>query len=70
MSTTYKVYMSGVSLSEPYVFLKAVFPQWNGEPAESSGGYVTVTFDSPQTPVDLGPLVRVEVFDPNAPRLP
>jgi len=70
MSVTYKVSMLGVSLADPYAFLKAVFPQWNGEPAESGGVYVLVTFDGPQTPADLGPLVRVEVFDPNASRLP
>jgi len=70
MTTTYKVSMLGASLADPYVFLKAVFPQWNGEPAESGGANVLVTFDSPQTHVDLGPLVRVEVYDPNAPRLP
>ena len=69
MSVTYKVSMLGVSLADPYQFLKAVFPQWNGEPAESGGAYVLVTFDSPQTPVDLGPLVKVEVFDPTASRL-
>lgn len=62
MNYKYKVSMSGVSLSDPYAFLKVVFPQWNGEPAESSGGYVTVTFDSPQTPADLGPLVKVELI--------
>lgn len=62
MNYKYKVSMSGVSLSDPYAFLKVVFPQWNGEPAESSGGYVTVTFDTPQTPADLGPLVRVELI--------
>ena len=54
--------MTGVSLADPYAFLKAVFPQWNGEPAESDGGSVTVTFDTPQTPADLGPLVRVELL--------
>jgi hypothetical protein len=70
MSITYKVSMLGVSLADPYVFLKAVFPQWNGEPAGSGGAYVLVTFDSPQTHADLGPLVKVEVFDPNASRLP
>lgn len=69
MSTTYKVSMVGASLAEPYVFLKAVFPQWNGEPAESGGSCVLVTFATPQTPADLGPLVKVEVFDPTAPRL-
>lgn len=70
MITTYKVSMLGASLAEPYVFLKAVFPQWNGEPAESGGAYVLVTFATPQTPVNLGPLVLVEVFDPNAPCSP
>ena len=70
MITTYKVSMLGASLADPYVFLKAVFPQWNVEPAESGGAYVLVTFDSPQTPVDLSPLIRVEVYDPNARRLP
>ena len=60
MSATYKVSMSGVLLSDPYAFLKAVFPQWDGEPAESNGAYVLVTFASEQTPADLGPLVKVE----------
>lgn len=67
---TYKISMLGVSLADPYAFLKAVFPQWNGEPASSGGAFVLVTFDSPQTHADLGPLVRVEVIDPDAPRLP
>jgi hypothetical protein len=62
MKYTYKVSMSGVTLSDPYVFLKVVFPQWNGEPAESNGAYVAVTFATPQTPADLGPLVRVELL--------
>lgn len=54
--------MLGASLADPYVFLKAVFPEWNGEPAESDGAYVIVTFDTPQTPVDLGPLIKVELI--------
>lgn len=62
MSITYKITMLGASLADPYVFLKAVFPEWNGEPAESDGAYVTVTFASPQTPADLGPLVKVELI--------
>ena len=62
MTYTYKISMSGVSLSDPFTFLKAVFPQWNGEPAESGGAYVLVTFATPQTPADLGPLVRVELI--------
>lgn len=54
--------MSGVMLSDPYAFLQAVFPQRDGEPASSDGASVTVTFDSPQTPADLGPLVKVELL--------
>jgi len=63
MSATYRVTMLGATLSDPYAFLQAVFPQRNGEPAESDGGSVTVTFESEQTPVDLGPLVKVERVD-------
>jgi hypothetical protein len=59
---SYKVSMTGVSLSDPYALLKAAFPQWNGEPAEATGAYILVTFDTPQTPADLGPLVRVELL--------
>jgi hypothetical protein len=66
---SYKVSMIGVLLADPYVFLKTVFPQWNGEPAQSDGASVIVTFDSPQNPADLGPLVRVEIYDPSQPRL-
>lgn len=62
MKYTYKVSMSGVTLSDPYVFLQVVFPQWNGEPAESNGASVLVHFDTPQTPADLGPLVKVELI--------
>ena len=62
--------MSGATLSDPYGFLQAVFPQMNGEDMDCDSASVTVTFDTPQTPADLGPLVRVEIFDPTAPRLP
>jgi len=54
--------MIGATLSEPYQLLAAVFPQRNGEPAESDGVSVIVTFDTPQTPADLGPLVKVELI--------
>ena len=62
MSITYRISMSGATLADPYAFLQAVFPQRNGEPASSDGGSVTVTFATPQTPVDLGPLVKVELL--------
>ena len=58
----YRISMTGISLSNPYEFLKAVFPQWNGEEASSDGSCVYVTFDALQTPVDLGPLVKVELI--------
>ena len=62
MAHTYRVSMSGVALADPYAFLQAVFPQRNGEPAESDGASVLVTFATPQTPAsDLGPLVKVEL---------
>lgn len=60
MSHTYKMSMAGVTLSDPQAFLKAVFPQWDGQENASDGSSVWVKFDSPQTPADLGPLVKVE----------
>jgi len=59
---TYKITMIGATLSDPYALLSAVFPQRNGEPATSDGVSVTVTFATPQTPADLGPLVKVELI--------
>lgn len=70
MSITYKISMNGVSISDPYELLKAVFPQRVGEDAEGCSTHVLVTFDYPQTHVDLGPMVVVEVYNPDAPRLP
>jgi len=59
---TYKISMLGARLSDPYELLAAVFPQRDGEPASSDGASVTVTFAAPQTPVDLGPLIKVELL--------
>ena len=70
MSTTYRITMIGAYIANGPELAKAVFPQLNGEDLESDPASVTVTFDTPQTPADLGPLVRVEIFDPTAPRLP
>jgi hypothetical protein len=42
--------------------LKAVFPAWNGEAASLDQSEITVTFSTPQTPADLGPLVKVELI--------
>lgn len=62
MAYTYRITMTGITLADPYAFLQAVFPQRDGEPAESDGASVTVTFATPQTPADLGPLVKVELL--------
>ena len=70
MSTTYRITMVGAYIANGAVLAKAVFPQLNGEDMECDSASVTVTFATPQTPADLGPLVRVEIFDPTAPRLP
>ena len=70
MSTTYRITMIGAYIANGAELAKAVFPQLNGEDIDCDSASVTVTFATPQTPADLGPLVRVEVFDPNASRLP
>lgn len=46
----------------PPDFLDDVFPAFAGQPVELAESYCDVTFESPQTPVDLGPLVRVELI--------
>ena len=70
MSTTYRITMAGAYIANGAELAKAVFPQMNGEDMDCDSASVTVTFDTPKTPADLGPLVRVEVFDPTASRLP
>jgi len=42
--------------------LKAIFPAYNGEAAWFDQSEITVEFSTPQTPADLGPLVKVEVI--------
>jgi hypothetical protein len=70
MSTTYRITMVGAYIANGAELAKAVFPQMNGEDMDCDSASVTVTFDTPQAPADLGALVRVEIFDPTAPRLP
>ena len=62
MAITYKVTMHGISISDPYALLKAVFPMMNGEDAEGCNSYAQVTFATPQTPANLGPLVKIEII--------
>jgi hypothetical protein len=64
MSITYRITLIGQKVDTsiaPSPLLLAVFPQWNGELTEGRDNAILVTFASPQTPADLGPLVKVEV---------
>jgi hypothetical protein len=54
-------YAGRPALSDPYGLARFVFSTEFIE-AESDGFSVTVTFASPQTPADLGPLVKVEIL--------
>jgi hypothetical protein len=62
MTTTYRI-TSSLLIGDYAQLLATIFPAWNGEPVTASQSEITVTFATPQTPVDLGPLVRVEVID-------
>jgi hypothetical protein len=42
--------------------LKAIFPAYDGEQAYFDASEILVTFATPQTPADLGPLVKVELL--------
>lgn len=62
--TTYRItYLLGkldTSVCPPAV-LSSIFPAFNGSQAVTmSESEITVTFASQQTPVNLGPLVKVE----------
>ena len=62
MAKTYRI-TSALLIGDHEALLKAVFPAYNGEPVVADASSITVTFASPQTPTDLGPLVRVEQID-------
>ena len=49
-------------IADGSALLTAVFPNWNGEPAWFDQSEITVEFNSEQTHVDLGPLVKVELI--------
>jgi hypothetical protein len=49
-------------IGDSQALLKAVFPAFDGEQAYFDASEITVTFATPQTPADLGPLVRVELL--------
>lgn len=47
----------------PNPIVKTIFPAWDGWPTilSADGLEIIITAPSPQTPTDLGPLVKVEV---------
>jgi hypothetical protein len=50
------------SVVDWHEMIKAAFPSFDGQEALFDGyGKIYVTFDTPQTPADLGPLVKVEL---------
>jgi len=65
---TYKItYLLGsldTSICPPAI-VPVIFPAFNGEAVTLSDSEITVTFDTAQTPIDLGPLVRVELLPSN-----
>ena len=60
--TSYRI-TSSLLIGDYAQLLASIFPAWNGEPVTANQSEITVTFATPQTPVDLGPLVKVEVID-------
>jgi hypothetical protein len=65
MSYTYKISLIGMAMDNtecPPAIVSAIFPNFHGEPVELSQKECLVTFGSEQTPVDLGPLVKVELI--------
>lgn len=44
----------------PPAIVPVIFPAFNGEAVTLSDSEITVTFDTAQTPTDLGPLVKIE----------
>jgi len=66
--TTYRItYLLGkldTSICPPAI-LPALFPSFDGSQSVTlTESEITVTFAEPQTPVDLGPLVKVETILP------
>jgi len=60
---TYRItYLLGkidTSICPPAV-VSVIFPAFNGEPVTLTESEITVTFDTEQSPVNLGPLVLVQ----------
>ena len=63
MPTTYRITLLGLPIDTsvcPPAIVPAIFPAFDGWPVTLSADGITVTAPSPQTPADLGPLVKVE----------
>lgn len=56
---TYRI-TSIMAINDYMELVKAVFPSHLGEQVIANPTEVLVTFETEQTPVDLGPLVKVE----------
>ena len=46
----------------PPAIVSSLFPAFDGEPVTLNENDITVTFETEQTPVDLGHLVNVELL--------
>ena len=49
----------------PPPFLDVIFPNFDGQPVELSEQRCLVTFETPQTPFDLSPLIKVQLISSN-----
>ena len=61
--TTYRITLLGMPIDTstcPPAIVPALFPAFDGWPVTVSTEAITVTAPTQQTPVDLGPLVKVE----------
>ena len=61
---TYRITLLGLPIDTstcPPAIVPALFPAFDGWPVTLTESECTVTAPSPQTPADLGPLVKVEI---------
>ena len=61
---TYRITLVGLPIDTsvcPPAIVSAIFPAFDGWPVTLSASECIVTAPSPQTPTDLGPLVKVEL---------
>jgi hypothetical protein len=67
MVSTYQITVVGVAVNDWMALRNFAFP--GAQPVEETyGGQIgTFTFDTPQIPTDLGPLVKVELISNDPP---